>query len=207
MWKGDLERARALVEESQTIHERNDDRWERIFGVAQTIGTLGAIARDAGEQQRAGELIEQSAAMGREAGVPWWESGMLAELACLSFQAGRVDEAETRARRSLVLAEQIRDRPGRVFGVGLLATVAAQRGQRERAGLLWGAIEDAEAVAPLGGWRRHRKECEALIRDAAGAEFETARAEGRTLTLDDAASLALDDRTSGAEPPRQLRTL
>jgi predicted ATPase/DNA-binding SARP family transcriptional activator len=207
MWKGDLERARALVEESQTIHERNDNRWERIFGVAQTVGTLGAIARDAGEQQRAAELIEQSAAMGREVGVPWWESGMLAELACLSFQAGRVDEAETRARRSLVLAEQIRDRPGRVFGVGLLATVAAQRGQRERAGLLWGAIEDAEAVAPLGGWRRHRQECEALIRDAAGAEFETARAEGRTLTLDDAASLALDDRTSRAEPPRQLRML
>jgi tetratricopeptide (TPR) repeat protein len=207
MWKGDLERARALVEESQTIHERNDNRWERIFGVAQTVGTLGAIARDAGEQQRAAELIEQSAAMGREVGVPWWESGMLAELTCLSFQAGRVDEAETRARRSLVLAEQIRDRPGRVFGVGLLATVAAQRGQCERAGLLWGAIEDAEAVAPLGGWRRHRQECEALIRDAAGAEFETARAEGRTLTLDDAASLALDDRTSRAEPPRQLRTL
>ena len=194
MWKGDHERARTLVEESQAIHERSDNPLERIFGVAQTLGTLGAIARDAGEQQRAAELIEQSAAMGREVGVPWWESGMLAELACLSLQAGHVDDAETNARQSLALAEQIRDRAGRVFGVGLLATVAAQRRQLERAGSLWGAIEHEDAVAPLGGWRRHRHECEALIREAAGPEFETACAEGRTLTLDDAASLALDGR-------------
>jgi predicted ATPase/DNA-binding SARP family transcriptional activator len=194
MWKGDLERARALVEESQAIHERSDNRWERIFGLAQTVGTLGAIARDAGEQQRAAELIERSAAMGREVGVPWWESGMLAELACLSLQAGRVDDAERSARQSLDLAEEIRDRAGRVFGVGLLATVAAQRRQLERAGSLWGAIEHEDAVAPLGGWRRHRHECEVLIREAAGPEFETACAEGRTLTLDDAASLALDRR-------------
>src|SRR5437763_465185 len=194
MWKGDLERARVLVEESQAIHERNDNRLERNFGVAQTVGTLGAIARDAGEQQRAAELIEQSAAMGREVGVPWWESGMLAELAWLSLQAGRVDDAEGRARQSLALAEEIRDRAGRVFGVGLLATVAAQRRQFEHAGSLWGAIEQEDAVAPLGGWRRHRHECEALIREAAGPKFETACAEGRTLTLDDAVSLALDRR-------------
>ena len=194
MWKGDLERARALVEESQAIHERNDNRLERNFGVAQTVGTLGAIARDAGEQQRAAELIEQSAAMGREVGVPWWESGMLAELAWLSLQAGRVDDAESSARQSLALAEEIRDRAGRVFGVGLLATVAAQRRQLEHAGSLWGAIEHEDAVAPLGGWRRHRDECEALIREAAGPKFETACAEGRTLTLDDAVSLALDRR-------------
>ncbi|MGQ0549297.1 MAG: ATP-binding protein [Armatimonadota bacterium] len=192
MWKGDLDRARALVEESHAIHERSDDRWERIFGLAQTIGTLGAIARDAGEGQRALELIEQSAAMGRKVGVPWWEGGMLAELACLSLNAGRIDEAKTRARESLALAEQLRDRAGRVFGVGLLASIAAARGQFERAGRLWGAIEDEDAVAPLGGWRRHRQACEARIREAAGPEFERGYAEGRALTLDDAVSLALE---------------
>jgi len=111
---------------------------------------------------------------------------MLAELAWLSLQAGRVDDAESSARQSLALAEEIRDRAGRVFGVGLLATVAAQRRQLDHAGSLWGAIEHEDAVAPLGGWRRHRHECEALIREAAGPKFETAFAEGRTLTLDDA---------------------
>ena len=203
MWKGDLERARALVEESQAIHERGDNPWERIFGVAQTVGTLGAIARDAGEEQHAAELIERSAAMGREVGVPWWESGMLAELACLSLQAGRVDDSETSARQSLALAEQIRDRAGLVFGVGLLATVAALRWQLERAGALWGAIEDEDAVAPLGGWRRHRQACGVLIRKAAGPEFERGRAEGRALTLDDAVALALErESTRGVVAPK-----
>jgi predicted ATPase/class 3 adenylate cyclase len=192
MWKGDLDRARVLVDESQAIYERSDDRLERIFGLAQTIGTLGAIARDAGEERRASELIEQSAAMGREVGVPWWESGMLAELASLSLGAGRIDEAETRARESLALAEQLRDRPGRVFGVGLLAWVAAERGQSERAGRLWAAVGDEDAGAPLGGWRRHRQACEARVREAAGPAFDRGYAQGRAMTLDDAVLLALE---------------
>ena len=44
-----------------------------------------------------------------------------------------------------------------MFGVGLLARVAAERGHSERAGRLWGAIEDDDALAPLGGWLRHRE--------------------------------------------------
>jgi predicted ATPase/DNA-binding SARP family transcriptional activator len=186
--RGELERARELVGASHEIHSRTGDRW----GLTQTVGTLGAIARDSGDSARASELIGQSAAMAREVGVSWWESGMLAELACLSLIAGRIDESEIRARESLALAEQLGDRAGRVFGVGLGAASAAERGQLERAGRLWGAIEDEDAGAPLGGWRRHRQACEALIREAAGPEFELGRAEGRTLTLNDAVALALE---------------
>jgi len=189
MRRGELEHARELVESSHEIHERTNDRWGR----AQTIGTLGAIARDADDAERAYDLISQSVALAREVGVPWWESGMLAELACLALNSGRVDEAERRARDSLELAEQLKDRPGRIFGVGVLARVAAERGQHGRAGRLWGAIEDEHAVAPLGGWRRHRDACEARIRRAAGPEFERGYAEGRDLTLDEAVSLALSE--------------
>lgn len=117
---------------------------------------------------------------------------MLAELAALSLNAGRVDEGEAQARESLALAEQLRDRPGRVFGVGLLARVAAERGELERAGRLWGAIEHEDAGAPLGGWRRHRQTCEARIREVAGPEFDRGYADGRALTLDDAVSVALE---------------
>lgn len=188
MRRGAPERARELVELSDEIHVRKGDRWGRT----QTVGTLGAIARDCGDVERAFELIDQSAAMAREVSVPWWESGMLSELASLSLNVGDLDMAETRARDALALAEQLRDRAGRVFGVGLLAAVAAQRGQLERAGCLWGAIEDEDAGAPLGGWRRHRQTCEALIRKASGPQFERARAGGRALPLDAAVALALD---------------
>jgi predicted ATPase/class 3 adenylate cyclase len=192
MRRGELDRARELTEASHEIHERTDNRW----GHVQTLGTLGAIARDAGDEQRALELIEQSARMAREIGVRWWESGALAELAALSLNAGRLDEGEAKARESLALAEQLRDRAGRVFGVGLLARIAAERGQAEHAGRLWSAIEKEDAGAPLGGWRRHRQRCEAQIRTVIGPEFERGYGEGHLLTLDDAVSLALepDDR-------------
>jgi hypothetical protein len=116
---------------------------------------------------------------------------MLAELAQLALNAGSLDEGETRARESLALADQIRDRGGRVFGVGLFARLAAERGQFERAGRLWCAIEDEDAGAPLGGWRRHRRRCEERIRDAASPEFDLGYAEGQALTLDNALSIAL----------------
>ena len=162
-----------------------------MWGLAQTTGTLGAIARDEGDERAALELVRESASLAREAGSPWWECGALAELACLSLRAGLLEEGEAHARQSLALAVELRDRAGRIFGVGILAGVAAERGQLERAGRLWGAIEDAEAGAPLGGWRRHREEFEVRIRELAGPEFERGVAEGRTLTLDDAVALAL----------------
>jgi len=52
------------------------------------------------------------------------------------------------------------------------------------------AIEDEDAGAPLGGWRRYRQTGEARINEAADPEFERGRAEGRALTLDEAISLA-----------------
>jgi predicted ATPase/class 3 adenylate cyclase len=191
MRRSALERARELVEASHEIFEQEDDGWRRTFGQMLTTGTLGAIARDAGDYVRAFEQISRSAALAREVVWYWWEAGMLAELATLSLRAGGVDEGEVRARESLAIAEQERDRAGRVFGVGLLARVAAERGQLDRAGRLWGAIEEENAVAPLGGWRRHRDVCEARILEAAGPEFESARAAGATLTLDEAVESAL----------------
>jgi predicted ATPase/class 3 adenylate cyclase len=187
MRRGELDTARVLVETSHEIHERTGDRW----GQTQTFGTLGAIARDQGDDHRAFELIEKSAEMAAEVGVPWWRGGMLAELAQLTFAAGHMEDGERRAREALVLSAELRDRAGRVFGVGLLARAAAELGQEERAGRLWGAIENEDAGAPLGGWRRHRHACEARVLEAAGRDFERGYAEGRTLTLEDAVELAL----------------
>jgi predicted ATPase len=186
--RGDLEQARELVEASNEIHHRIGNAWDR----AQTIGTLGAIARDEGDERGGIPLIRESAALAREAGVPWWESGALAELAILSLNVGLLEEGEAHARDSLAIADEIHDRPGRIFGVGILARVAAEKGQTERAGRLWGAIEDEEAGAPLGGWRRHRETSEDRIRGLVGPEFEAARAEGRALTIAEAVALALE---------------
>jgi hypothetical protein len=116
---------------------------------------------------------------------------MLTELAQLALNAGSFAEARTRAREALALADRIRDRGGRVFGVGLFASLAVEEGRFELAGRLWGAIEHEDVGAPLGGWRRHRHCCEERIRDAASPEFERGYAEGHAMTLNDAVTLAL----------------
>jgi tetratricopeptide (TPR) repeat protein len=187
MRSGDLEAARELVGESHDIHERDGNTW----GLAQTAGAMGAIERDAGNSERARELIAESAALANEVGHAWWESGMLGELAQLDLAAGRLEAGREAALKALAMKNEMRDRPGRVFGVGLLARAAAEAGDYERAGLLWGAIEDEDSGAPLGGWRRHREENEERITQLAGSDFEPACARGRDLTLDEAVALAL----------------
>jgi predicted ATPase/class 3 adenylate cyclase len=187
MRRGDLGDARTLVEESQSIHKRHDDRW----GLTQTIATLGAIERDSGNLGHAFDLISRSAELSSEVGVLWWHAGMLIELAALSLEAGRLEDAEVKARESLELANGMHDYGGRVFGVGVLACVAAERGDTERAGRLWGAIEDDHVGAPLGGWIRHRASCQAHIDSSDAPQLAAPLAAGRSMSLDDAVELAL----------------
>ena len=189
--QGEVARAKQLLQASRDLHASRGDRW----GVAQTLGSLGAVAREEGDDEAAYELIAESERIAREFGdsgfIVWWVGGMRSELAALSLKAGRVDEADAQARSALTVGDELRDRASRVLAVGLLAAVAAARGQAERAGRLWAAVEDEDAGAPLGGWRRHRDECEARIRAVAGGEFERGRAAGRGQTLDEAAAFAL----------------
>jgi predicted ATPase len=191
MVRGDLVQARELAAEAHRLHERSDDWWRRTWGHAQTTGTLGAIERDLGNDEHALDLLRESAVLAHDAGVTWWRGGMLAELSALSLRAGQLDEAELHARESLAIALEQRDYSGRVFGVGLLAWAAADRGQLDRAGRLWGAIEGQRTFAPLGGWQRHCDAFETRIRTLATSELERAAAEGRELDLDEAVELAL----------------
>jgi predicted ATPase/class 3 adenylate cyclase len=200
MVRGDLLQARDLVESSHAIHSRSDDWWRKTWGHAQTAGTLGAIARDKGDEARAFELLRESADLAHAAGVVWWQGGALAELAALSLREGRVDDAETLAHQSLSVAVEVGDVSGRVFGVGLLACVAAERGELERAGRLWGAIEDQRAYAPLGGWQRHRDTCYARIQQSRNREFERGLVGGRNLDLDVAVQEALGSALEDQPP-------
>jgi predicted ATPase/class 3 adenylate cyclase len=184
MVRGDLEQAREIVSESHRLHELNEDWWRKTWGLAQ---------RDLGNDERALELLRESAVLAHDAGVTWWRGGMLAELSALSLRAGQLDDAELHARESLAIAAEQRDYSGRVFGVGLLAWVEAERRRLDRAGRLWGAIEGQRTFAPLGGWQRHCDAFEARIVTLATPEFERAVEEGRELELDEAVELALAD--------------
>jgi tetratricopeptide (TPR) repeat protein len=191
MRRGELGLATELAEQALELHVKVGTKVGTRFGEAEAVGALGAIARDRGEADRAFELMERSAALAQEAGIQWWVMGMRCELAQLALAGGDTEEGEQRAREALAMAAALRDRGGRVFCVGLLAVVAAARGDYERAGLLWGAVENEQVGAPNGGWIRHRAACEARILASATPAFEQARRRGRDWTLDEAVEYAL----------------
>jgi predicted ATPase/class 3 adenylate cyclase len=187
MRRGELELATELAEQSLALHVKVGNR----FGEAEGLAALGAVARDRGDDERAFELMERSASITRELRIHWWVMGMLLELAQLDLRAGRIIDAERRAREALGMATEMRDWGGRVFGVGLLACVAAERGEHERAGRLWGTIETDEVGAPNGGWIRHRAACQARVFGSPTPELEQGVVTGRGWTLDDAVEYAL----------------
>ena len=123
--------------------------------------------------------------MARRVGWTWWEVGQLGNLAEHALEAGPTEEGERRAREYLALARQIEDRTNTVFGLGMLAWAAADRGDAERANVLWAAVEAEEARAPLAMWAGYRDRYAAHIPPAAGPTPE--------MTFDEAVSYALGD--------------
>jgi predicted ATPase/class 3 adenylate cyclase len=178
---GDLELARRLWEESL-------EKWERLkheIGVVQALGNLGWLELEHGDPDRGRELTEKSLEMARRVGWTWWEVAQLGNLAEHALEAGRSEEGQRRARECLALARQIEDRTQTVFGLAILAWAAADRGDAERANVLWAAVEAEEARAPLAMWADYRDKYAARILPAVDPVAK--------VTLEEAVSYALED--------------
>ena len=67
----------------------------------------------------------------------------------------------------------------------------AERGNAERAGELWGAVEAEEQRGAIGHWENEREQHERMVLAHADAELEAGREAGRLLSLEDAVELAL----------------
>ena len=123
---------------------------------------------------------------------------MLNALAGYTFEQGRTDEAEQHARSALSVARDMGDRRHTAQALALLAAVAAGRGEPERAGRLWGALETLELAGALGTrprlrpWAEDRARFAAVVFAEAGPDLEGGLRTGRRLTLDQAVEEALD---------------
>ena len=184
--RGEAERARTLVEESRDLHVKIGFK----KGEAQTLSLLARLELKEGNDRVAFELLERSAALCEEIGFTWWRAGGLLELSELLLEHGRISESEARAREALPLAIRMGDRLHTIHALALLAWVATETGQPARAGCLWGAIEAEEARGPVGQWEDDRATYAAIVLARAGPEFERGRADGRRLSLSEAAEKA-----------------
>ena len=182
--RNDLAAARPALEQALTHFRRLRLR----AGEAQALGTLGMVADLEGDLDTAVELRSESAEIAHELGWTWWEQHELLNLSHLERRRGSPELARRHAEAGLAIATRIGDRMASVFAAAELSNIAAMLGQPSRAGLLWGAVEAEEAVAPVGQFPRYRSRYESELEQAAGPAFEAARLEGRLLTLAQAAA-------------------
>jgi predicted ATPase/class 3 adenylate cyclase len=184
---GDLQRARVLTEEGYATARRLGD----LRSEALALRTLGSIADEEGNTDQAIELLVRAAELAGEAGFAWWRGGAFLDLGEIALKAGRLDDALRWLREGLAVLLPLRDRQLLVYGLALLAAVAADQGQLEHAGLLWGAVEAEEQRGALGHWENEREEYGRKVFAHTGPELERGRAAGRQLTLEAAVERAL----------------
>jgi tetratricopeptide (TPR) repeat protein len=185
---GDIERVRVLAEESL-------DAFRRIGfpkGEAQALTSLAGVAQAEGDSERALELLEESRPLAESSGFRWWQAGVSARLAALLLQLGRLDDARADTEQALVLSVTMHDRSAIVYELGLLAEIHARKGETERAGELWGAVEAEEARAPVGGWLHGPVRFRPSSTDP-DPVLDGGLAAGRALSLDEAVALALGE--------------
>jgi hypothetical protein len=146
-----------------------------------------------GDYERAFELLERSAAVCEETGFSWFQGVALVGLAERNQEIGRHGDAAGWAREALVVVSRTGDRQAIVYSLAILARAAAEQGDQQRAGRLWGALEREAERGPIGQWEAQGEgdQYAAAVLARTGAEFERARQEGRRLALDAAVELAL----------------
>ena len=184
---GDWERARAAFEHA--LARARELRSRHLE--AQALGSLAGVEHHEENMEGALALARESGAMAREIGFIWWEMNMLELAADSALALGRADDAQREACAALALGHGINDRLHTVYALAFLARIATERGDPERAGRLWGALEAEEARGPLASWERDREEHATPVLAHAGAEFDAGRAEGRRLSRHEAVEYAL----------------
>jgi predicted ATPase/class 3 adenylate cyclase len=193
--RGELERARALLAESQEIAA---GRFPYIEIANVTV--LGRVAVASGDTEEGVRLLRRSVVMARDVDWHWWQASALASLAFVAVDRGELHEAECDSLEALRLIREDESRPGAFSPLTVLARVALARGDLRRAGLLWGALEAETTRSPQPFWHRVRPERAGELLAEAEPEFLSALEEGTGLEFWDAVAIALEE----LEPPQTV---
>ena len=193
--RGDDARARQLADESLAGHRRSGFK----KGEASILSLLGDLEHRAGEPERALGFYERSTALARETGFTWWEKNTLFAQAVAYLTLGRPDDAVERLLSALELARRMGDRVGKVDSLALLARAAVDRHDATQAGWLWGAVEAESERGAIAGWTPQSVHFDPVRALFGSSAFETGRAVGGEVDLDDAVAAALAGETASVE--------
>jgi predicted ATPase/transcriptional regulator with XRE-family HTH domain len=188
LMKGDLEAAEALLQDALDIALAVDNG----VGISSCRLDLAWVAKRTGRYDRADEFLAENLPFVRAKGQTRCEGYTLASMADATVQRGRPGDCAADALLGARLAIQIGDRRLAVRCLELSAIAAAAGGDHRRAAAILAAGEAARREMGLepdsGKDSIHGQALELLDQD--GEDFTLGSAEGRSLDLPAALSLA-----------------
>lgn len=192
---GDTEQAEGLLQESHSLYESVGEEQGR----AQALVFLGGIPLGRGEVERAEEYFERGLQLARKSGNPLSMYVALYHMALAAHGKEEYSRADRFYAEALMVGKLTKDGTHVALAIVGLAECSAMQRHSERAARLFGA---ADAVFRSVGMSFHPLHASSsfherhldLTREHLGPErFETARAEGRAMTLEEAVAEALED--------------
>lgn len=202
--QGDYASARSMHEESLALRRELGDK----RGVGMSLNNLGIILKEQGDHAEARAHQEEGLALRRELGDKWGVAMSLNNLGVIAEEQQDYDAARLYLEQSLALRQDLDDKVGiasclEELGRVTAASAPGDKETQERAAVLFGAAEALrEALnAPLSPVELPLVEQAVADMRASLDEaiWERARAEGRTMTMEEAIGVAL----AGAPPELQ----
>jgi len=191
-FQGDYPRARQLHEESLALRRKLGDRW----AIAVSLNNLGNVVLDQGDLEEARLRLEEALALMREVGARYYIANSLNNLGNVVRALGDYPRAAALYRESLLLNRELGDGWQLAYVLEDIGVLAALRGDPGRALRL---VEAAAALRERIGAPLSPAEQEKLTANLAPAlqglaadDQEALRRQGRALSLDEAAALALE---------------
>lgn len=185
--QGDVARAVALATEALQIARRKRNPGDEGFA----LFVLAMAAFTQGDLEQGKQLVHESAPLTNRGASTFISGTSLVAAAEFLIPAGQLDEAEIDLRDGLGTLASISDRVNVPYAIGAAAAIAALRGDADRAGTLWGALEAIGQLDPKSTARGAMSDNTPFLKDIQGVGFEKGRTRGLTLTREEAIEYAL----------------
>jgi predicted ATPase len=186
-YQGDLDRAARLAGEALDRQRQRGNRQDEAIA----LNNLAMVAFAQGDREKGLELAHEAAAVADSIGFTWWRGVTLFATAEWLIAANDPEAAVPEFREGLAGLAAVRDQVNLPIALAAGAALAAQRGEAERAGTLWGAVESISEREPKATTGQALMEYRPYVERVEGPEFERGRAHGRTLSLEAAVEYAL----------------
>jgi tetratricopeptide (TPR) repeat protein len=196
--QGDFDRACDLFGEAAQIGRSEGTKLQEAMCLAQ----LGYACALAGDYERAAALLDEGAALFTELGETTWTQVAFRYQGLLALLDGRIDEAESLLRTSLMEGREQAPQWEVAHWIEELAAVAAAKGEALRAAKLWGATDalfEKLGLATLEENRQVRERFRDEAQESPDSDSRTeAWAQGNAMTLEQAVAYALTERSQSA---------